>query len=145
MAAEITPVQLSLCLDRWPIALDNGLYDETAAHRQAFEQRCGNGRVSISLWVLEVVPDLFIQASEVVLGDICRRTTLKLTRRNRFDSPEAALLAAVTKAARELKTNRRASGLYPDYQSTFLRAENWLDDLMQQCDYLLERQVKLFS
>lgn len=145
MAADAAPAQLSLSLDRWPVPLDSGVYDRDAAYHQAFEQRCGHGRVCISLWVLEVVPDLFIQASEVTLGEICRATTLKLTRRNRFDSPEAALLAAVTKAARELKVNRRASGLYPEYQSTLLRAENWLDDLMQQCDYLLERQVKLFS
>ena len=139
------PTQLNLSLDRWPVPLENGLYDRQDAHCQAFEQRCGSGRVCISLWVLEVVPDLFIQASEVVLADICRSTPLKLTLRNRYDNPEAALLAAVNKATRELKLNRRASGLLPDYQTTLLRAENWLDDLMQQCDYLLERQVKLFS
>lgn len=145
VAAAHAPAQLSLSLDRWPIPLENGLYDRERAHRQAFEQRCGGGRVSINLWVLEVVPDLYIQSSEVVLGEICRSTQLKLTQRNRFDSPEAALLAAVTRATREMKLNKRASGLYPEYQSALLRAANWLDDLMQQCDYLLERQVNLFS
>lgn len=139
------PAQLSLSLDRWPVPLNNGVYDRQSAHCQAFEQRCGINRVCINLWVLEVVPDLFIQASEVMLAEICRSTPLKLTPRNRYDSPEAALLAAVNRAARELKLHRRASGLLPEYQTTLLRAENWLEDLMQQCDYLLERQVKLFS
>ena len=145
MAADAAPAQLSLSLDRWPVPTVCGVYDRDCAHRQAFEQRCGGGRICISLWVLEVVPDLYIQSCEVVLGEISRSTQLKLTRRNRFDSPEAALLAAVTRATRELKTNKRASGLYPEYQSALLRAANWLDDLMQQCDYLLERQVNLFS
>jgi len=144
-AAAHASAQLSLSLDRWPIPLANGLYDRDCAHRQAFEQRCGAQRISITLWVLEVVPDLYIQSCELLLGEICRSTKLKLTPRNRFDSPEAALLAAVTKAARELKTNRRASGLYPEYESALLRAANWLDDLMEQCDYLLERQVNLFN
>lgn len=137
--------QLALSLDRWPVPLPDGSYDRENAHRYSFEQRCGGGRVSINLLVLEVVPDLYIQASELVLGDVCRGTALRLTARNRFDSPEAALLASVNRAARELKMNRRASGLYPDYQSTLLRATNWMEDIMQQCDYLLERQAKLFS
>lgn len=137
--------QLSLSLDRWPIPLDNGFYDRAVAHRQAFEQRCAGGRVNIVLWVLEVVPDLYIQACEVVLGPVQRDTPLRLTPRNRYDSPEAALRAAAWKATRELKTNRRASGLYPEHQSTLLRATNWLEDVLRQCDYLLERQVKLFG
>lgn len=137
--------QLSLALDRWPTPLDNGHYDIQAAHRQAFEQRCAAGRVCIELWVLEVVPDLFIQASSVVLGAVERRTPLKLTARNRHDSPEAALRAAAWKAAREFRSTRRNSGLYPEHETTLLRAGNWLDDVLQQCDYLLERQTKLFA
>ncbi|MFT0850824.1 hypothetical protein VRY85_08580 [Achromobacter sp. F4_2707] len=137
--------QLSLSLDRWPVPLDNGLYDRAVAHRQAFEQRCAGGTVSITLWVLEVVPDLYIQACEVVLGGIRRETPLRLSPRNRYDSPEAALRAAAQKAARELKNHRRSSGLYPDHQSTLLRATNWLEDMLQQCDYLLDRQVNLFG
>lgn len=144
-AAEPLVRQLSLSLDRWPAPLGNGLYDREAAHRQAFDQRCAGGRVCIAVWVLEVVPDLYIQACEVVLGDVRRATPLRLTPRNRYDSPEAALRAAVSKASRELKANRRASGLYPQNQTTLLRAANWLDELMRQCDYLLERQVKLFG
>lgn len=101
--------------------------------------------MNIVLWVLEVVPDLYIQACEVVLGPVQRDTPLRLTPRNRYDSPEAALRAAAWKATRELKTNRRASGLYPEHQSTLLRATNWLEDVLRQCDYLLERQVKLFG
>ncbi|NLC35820.1 MAG: hypothetical protein GX772_05160, partial [Alcaligenaceae bacterium] len=75
--------QLSLSLDRWPVPLDNGLYDRAAAHRQVFEQRCAGGGVYITLWVLEIVPDLYIQACEVVLGEIRRETPLRLTPRNR--------------------------------------------------------------
>lgn len=142
--ATLPPRQLALTLDRWPVPLADGNYDRECAHRHVFEQRCGGGKVSIQLLVLEVVPDLYIQASEVVLGELCRATPLRLTRRNRFDSPEAALLTAVLRAMRELKLNRRASGLYPEYETTLLRATNWLDDLMQQCDYLLERQARLF-
>ena len=137
--------QLSLTLDRWPVPLADGSYDHAAAHRQAFEQRCAGGKVGIVLWVLEVVPELYIQACEVVLGDLKRDTPLKLSVRNRYDSPEAALRAAVWKASKELKTHRRASGLYPEHQSTLLRAANWLDELMSQCDYLLDKQVKLFA
>src|SRR5690606_15481213 len=87
--------QLSLSLDRWPVPLADGSYDRESAHRHVFEQRCGGGKVCISLLVLEVVPDLYIQASELVLGEIRRSTALRLTARNRFDSPEAALLASV--------------------------------------------------
>lgn len=137
--------QLALTLDRWPVPLANGHYDRAAAHRQAFEQRCAGGRVCIVLWVLEVVPDLYIQACDVILGEVRRGTLLRLTPGNRYDSPEAALRAAAWKAARELKANRRASGLYPEYQSTLLRAANWLDDQLRQCDHLLECQVKLFG
>lgn len=99
----------------------------------------------MELWVLEVVPDLYIQACDVVLGDVSRTTPLRLTPRNRHDTPEAALRAAAWKAARDLKSSRRASGLLPDNQSVLLRAENWLDDVLRQCDYLLERQAKLFA
>ncbi|HLU00969.1 MAG TPA: hypothetical protein VKZ70_14650 [Burkholderiaceae bacterium] len=137
--------QLALSLDRWPVPLPDGSYDRESAHRYGFEQRCGGGRVCINLLVLEVVPDLYIQASEIILGEICKSTALRLSARNRFDSPEAALLASVNRAARELKQSRRASGLYPEYQTTLLRATNWMEDIMQQCDYLLERQAKLFS
>lgn len=137
--------QLSLPLDRWPVPFDNGLYDPEVAHRQAFEQRCAAGRVCVILWVLEVAPGLYIQASEVVLGELRCQTTLKLTSRNRHDNPESALRAAASKAARELKAKRRSSGLYPEHQTTLLRAANWLDDVLNQCDYLLERQVNLFA
>lgn len=95
--------------------------------------------------MLEVVPDLYIQACDLELGEIRRGTLLRLTARNRHDTPEAALRIAAGKAARELKSNRRASGLFPESQTALLRAENWLDDILQQCDYLLERQVKLFA
>lgn len=137
--------QLSLSLDRWPIPLDNGHYERAAAHRQAFEQRCLGGKVCIVLWVLEVAPDIYIQACDVVLGELRRETPLRLTRGNRHDNPEEALRAAAWKATKELKANRRASGLYPANQSTLLRAANWLDDVLRQCDHLLERQVKLFG
>jgi len=147
VTGAVNPVarQLSLSLDRWPAPLGNGFYEPAAAHRQAFEQRCAGGRVCIAVWVLEVAPELYIQACEVVLGNIRRQTPLRLTPRNRYDSPEAALRAAVQKAARELKGNQRASGLYPEHRSTLLRAVNWLEDLRQQCDYLLDRQVNLFG
>ena len=137
--------QLSLSLDRWPIPGQGGVYERAAAHRQAFEQRCAGGKVSIDLWVLEVVPDLYIQACDVQLADLCRSTPLRLTPRNRYDAPEAALRAAAQKAMREIKANRKASGLYPQSQSTLLRAGNWLEDILGQCDYLLEQQVKLFG
>jgi len=137
--------QLSLSLDRWPIPGQDGVYERAAAHRQAFEQRCASGRVSIELWVLEVVPDLYIQACEVQLADICKSTPLRLTPRNRHDSPEQALQAAAQKALRIMKTKRKTSGLYPESQSTLLRATNWLEDILQQCDYLLDRQVNLFA
>ena len=137
--------QLSLSLDRWPVPLENGHYDRDAAHRQAFEQRCAGGRVCVELWVLEVVPDLFIQASDVVLGDVHCATPLRLTPGNRHDTPEAAMRAAAWRAARELKARRKASGLYPEHQSTLMRAANWLEDVLRQCDYLLERQAKLFG
>lgn len=137
--------QLSLSLDRWPVPQGDGSYDHQAAHRQAFEQRCSAGRICIELWVLEVVPDLYIQACDIELGAIRRGTPLRMTPGNRYDTPEAALRVAARKAARELKANRRASGLYPDSHTALLRAANWLEDILQQCDYLLERQVKLFG
>ena len=137
--------QLNLSLDRWPVPLPNGDYDRETAHRRAFEQRCVGGRVCVELWVLEVVPDLYIQACAVTLGEVARVTPLRLTPRNRHDTPEAALRAAAWKAARDLKLNRKASGLWPACQGTLLRAENWLDDVLKQCDYLLERQTKLFE
>lgn len=137
--------QLSLSLDRWPVPLDDGRYDRAAAHRQAFEQRCAGGRICIELLVLEVVPDLYIQACDVQLAEVRSSTLLRLTPRNRHRSPEEALKAAAHKAMRELKANRRASGLYPESQSALLRASNWLEDILQQCDYLLDRQVNLFG
>lgn len=137
--------QLSLDLDRWPIPQAGGLYDAAHAHKQAFDQRCSKGRVYIELQVLEVVPDLYIQACALQLAHLRAGTQLKLTPRNRYDTPEAALRVAGRKALTTLKSKRRASGLYPDCQSTLLRAENWLEDILLQCDYLLERQVNLFS
>lgn len=144
-SATVRSQQLSLSLDRWPIPGSDGTYERSAAHRQAFEHRCAGGRICIELWVLEVVPDLYIQAIDVQLGEVVRSTPLRVTPRNRYDTPEAALRAAARKAARELKSNRRTSGLYPENQSAFLRATNWLEDVLDQCDYLLERQVNLFG
>lgn len=137
--------QLSLSLDRWPIPLGGGLYDAAQAHRQAFEQRCAKGRVSVELLVLEVIPDLYIQACELQLAELRDGTVLRLTPGNRYDTPEAALRASARKAGAILKARRKASGLYPECQSTLLRATNWLEDILHQCDYLLDRQVNLFA
>ncbi len=137
--------QLNLALDRWPVPAPDGAYDRSDAHRQAFEQRCAGGRICIELWVLEVVPDLYVQACDVQLAELRRSTPLRLTPRNRHASPEEALRAAARKALRELKANRKASGLYPESQSALLRASNWLEDILHQCDYLLERQANLFA
>ncbi|NYT24968.1 hypothetical protein H0A73_15320 [Alcaligenaceae bacterium] len=139
------PRQLSLALDRWPAPVAGGLYDRAAAHRQAFEQRCLGGRVAIELWVLEVVPDLYIQACEVQVGELRRSTPLRLSMRNRYHAPEAALRAAAQKAAREMKALGRASGTDAENRTVLLRAANWLDDILTHCAYLLERQVKLFG
>ena len=136
---------LNLSLDRWPLPAENGHYNRGAAHRQIFEQRCPGGRICIELWVLEVIPDLYIQACDVRLAEVHRSSALKLTPRNRHDTPEAALRAAAQRALRDLKSSRKASGLYPESQNALVRAENWLEDILQQCDYLLERQVKLFG
>lgn len=141
----LRPCQLNLSLDRWPVPQADGVYDARAAHRQAFEQRTQDGRVVIELWVLEVIPDLYIQACAVQLGENRRDTLLRLNARNRFQTPEAALRAAAQKAARELKAVRRAAGLHPESKTVLLRAANWLDDILQHCDYVLERQVKLFG
>ena len=137
--------QLNLSLDRWPVPLDGGDYDAAQAHRQSFEQRCAKGRVGIDLLVLEVVPDLYIQACEVQLGELQEVTRLRLTPANRYASPEEAVQAAARKALRIIKAKRKASGLYPECQGTLLRAGNWLEDILQQCDYLLDRQVNLFG
>ena len=99
----------------------------------------------MELWVLEVVQDLYVQACDVHLAHVHKGTLLRITPRNRHHSPEEALRAAAQKAMRELKANRKASGLYPENQSALLRASNWLEDVLHQCDYLLERQVNLFS
>ncbi|HLV29218.1 MAG TPA: hypothetical protein VKY60_08875 [Burkholderiaceae bacterium] len=137
--------QLHLSLDRWPVPTADGFYDRQLAHRYAFEQRCTAGRICVELWVLEVVPDLYIQACDLELGAVQRSTPLRLTPGNRHDSPEAALRVAARKAVRELKMSRQASGLYPESQTQWLRAANWLEEILQQCDYLLEKQVKLFG
>ena len=137
--------QLSLSLDRWPVPLPDGVYERAGAYRQAFEQRCAGGRICVELWVLEVVHGLYIQACDVHLGQVHKGTLLKMTPRNRHHSPEKALRAAARKAMRELKANRKASGLYPENESAFLRAGNWLEDVLHQCDYLLDRQVNLFG
>lgn|GEM_PF-5657907 len=137
--------QLSLSLDRWPIPSPTGVYDRALAHRQAFEQRCAGGRICIELWVLEVVPDLYVQACDVYLGRLHTSTPLRLTPKNRHHTPEEALRAAARKALRELKANKKASGLYPESESALLRASNWLDDVLLQCEYLLDKQVNLFS
>jgi len=141
----LQPQQLNLSLDRWPAPQADGVYDATAAHRQAFEQRTQGGRVVVELWVLEVIPDLYIQACAVQLGENRRCTLLRMNARNRFQTPEAALRAAAQKAARELKAVRRAAGLHPESKTALLRAANWLDDILRHCDYVLERQVKLFG
>lgn len=137
--------QLSLALDRWPIPVDGALYDNADAHRQVFEQRCAKGVVCIELFVLEVVPDTYIQACQVQLADISDGTPLRMTPRNRYDTPEEAVQVAAKKAMRLIKSRRKQSGLYPECQSTLLRAENWLEDVLHQCEYLLDRQVKLFG
>ncbi len=137
--------QLSLALDRWPIPLNGGLYDAAEAHRQVFDQRCAKGRVCIELLVLEVIPDLYIQACELQLADLRVGTALRLRPSNQYDTPEAALRAAARKAGTLLKAKRKASGLFPECQSTLLRATNWLEDILYQCDYLLDRQVNLFA
>jgi len=137
--------QLSLSLDRWPVPLEGGDYDHAAAHRQAFEQRCPGGRIVIELWILELVPGLYIQACGLELGEIRRGTLLRLAPGNRYDSPEAALRAAASRAAREFRAGRARSGLYPESRAVLLKAERWLEDILRQCDYLLERQAKLFE
>jgi len=137
--------QLSLSLDRWPVPMDGGRYEATQAYRQVFDQRCAKGRVCIELQVLEIIPELYIQACALQLGDLRDGTVLRLTRVNRYDTPEAALRVAARKAVAILKAKRKASGLYPECQGTLLRATNWLEDILQQCDYLLDRQVNLFG
>ena len=137
--------QLSLALDRWPVPVEDNLYDNANAHRQAFEQRCAKGVVCIELFVLEVVPDLYIQACQVRLADLCDGTALRLTPRNRYGSPEEAVQAAATKAMRLMKARRRQSGLLqvpiPPY---YARKTGWKTSCIN-ANILLDRQVKLFG